>query len=163
MKKLSWVVAAALALPLAAAVAPTALEAASEHEVTVTINKVKALDRADVYSQGDFYARVTIDGDVQNTQSIKQDGEISPNWKVTKKVKAGEVKVKIEILDKDVSKDDPIDINRVSQKRDLDFTVDTKKCRVNGLASTVKCGRSITRAGGEEKKAQLTFTVTVKK
>ncbi len=163
MSKTRWIAAALAAVPLAATLAPATLEAANEREVTVTINKIKALDQADVYSKGDFYARVTIDGTTQSTQPVKQDAEITPNWKISKKVKPGTIKVKVEILDKDVSQDDPIDINKVANKRDLDFTINTKSCKVEGFSSAYKCGKTIKRAGAEDKKAELSFVVTVKK
>lgn len=163
MSKVRWIAAALAAVPFAATFASTEIEAAGEHTVSVTINKVKALDKADVYSKGDFYARITIDGDIQKTEPVKQDAEITPNWKVSKKVRPGTVKVKVEILDKDVSQDDPIDINKVNAKRDLDFTVNTRSCKVEGFSSTYKCGRTISRAGKEPKSADVSFTVSVKK
>ncbi len=164
MSKVRLIAAALAAITLAATLVPASLEAASEHEITVAITKIKAVGRADTYSKGDFYAKVTIDGVMQQTQFIRQDSEVTPDWKITKAVKPGSaIPVKIEILDKDVSKDDPIDINRLGSKRDLDFTVNTKKCRVGGFANTYKCGRTISRTGDEDKNAELSFVVTVKK
>lgn len=152
------------AFPFAAAMlSPTATNAeANTHEITITIKSVKAIDKADVFSKGDFYARVTIDGDIQNTDVISQATNIKPNWKISKKVASGERKVKVEILDKDAALDDPIDINKVDNKRDLDFKVSTGSCRIEGFSSTYKCGSSITRAGKEKKAAEVTFTVNVK-
>ena len=154
---------AALLLGVAVLGAPSPAAAASRADVTVTIISLKALDKMDDFSQGDFYARITIDGDIQNTAVVKQDVDIKPNWKITKKVNAGDVKVKIEILDKDVSKDDPIDVNRVANKRDLDFTINTKSCRIEGFSSTYRCDTTIKRAGQEAKKAELAFKVSVNK
>lgn len=152
------------ALPFATlALATTGLEAAPTHEITINIKKVKALDKADAFSKGDFFARVTINGEVQTTQHMRQSAEITPNWKLAAKVPPGEVKVKVEILDKDVSANDPIDINRVDAKRDLDFRVDTKKCRVLDFSSPYKCGQTIMRGGKEKKSAEISFTVGVKK
>ena len=164
MSKVRVCAAALAAIPFAAlTLMPAGLEAASEHEVTVVIKTVKATDKADVYSKGDFYAQVTIDGDKQKSAFIRQDAEVSPNWTFRKMVKPGTVDVKVEVFDKDVSKDDLIDINRVDAKRDLDFTVNTKKCRIEGFAQTYKCGRTITRGGKEDKRADVSFEVTVKK
>lgn len=137
--------------------------ASAEHEVTLTIKQVRAVDRADEFSDGDYYARVTIDGETFKTDPIKQEGTIEPNWVFTKKVNPGTVAIKLEILDKDVSVDDVIDINRVDNKRDLDFTVNTRNCRVNGFAQAYKCGSSITRAGKEKKSAEFTAVVDVKR
>lgn len=157
--------AAALALPIAAVLlAPAPINAApKEHEITVTIKTVKALDSIDTFSKGDFYARVTINGTVQKTAHVRQSAAISPNWKIVQKVPPGTHKIKVEILDKDASLDDPIDINRIDNKRDLDFTVNTKNCKIEGFASTYRCGKTITRGGNERKKAEAAFTVGVKK
>ncbi len=164
MTKVRALAAALAALPLTALTLDTAtLEAASQHEITVTIASVKAVDRIDFFSKADFYARVTIDGDKQNTPFIRQKAEIAPNWQISKKVAPGKYNVKLEVFDKDLSVDDPVDINRVDKKRDLDFTIDTRKCRVGGFASTFKCDQTITRAGKEKKSAEISFNVSVKK
>lgn len=153
---------AAAALLGGAVFAVSSVDAASEREVTLTVLSVRALDKVDEFSKGDLYARVTIDGETFKTDPVKQSNIDKPNWKVKKKVKPGEIKVKLEILDKDLTQDDAIDINRVDNKRDLDFTVDTKSCKIGGFASTYKCGATIARQGGEKKKAEIKFKVDVK-
>ncbi len=167
MKKLlearaSRAAAAAAAILSGAVFAVSSVDAASEREVTVTVLSVRAIDKVDEFSKGDFYARVTIDGETMKTNPIRQANIDKPDWKLSKKVKPGVINVKLEILDKDIAKDDPIDINRVDSKRDLDFSVSTKTCRVSGFASSYKCGSSITRQGGEKKAAEVTFKVDVK-
>ncbi len=115
-------------------------------------------------SDGDFFARATINGvasAIEKPTSTK--GTFKPNWKLSQKVADGVIKVKLELIDKDVTADDPIDINKVANKRDLDFTVDTKSCKIEGFSQTYKCGAVITRAGTETKKAEISFTVAVKK
>lgn len=157
--------AAVLALPLLAlaTLAPSVSQAeTANQELTVSISRIRALDKADELSKGDLYARVTIDGEVQKTPVAKGENEVKPGWKITKKVSPGDHTVKVELLDRDVAQDDPIDINRVDKKRDLDFTV-TKGCRIEGFSSTFKCGSTITRAGAEQKKAEISFSVSVKK
>ncbi len=143
----------------------TSGEAAAQpsHEVTVTITKFTPLDRADDLSNGDFFARLTIDGQSVVSPTLSAKGTEKPDWKLTKSVPPGVHKVKLELIDKDVSVDDPIDINKVDKKRDLDFAIDTKSCRVEGFSESYKCGATITRAGGETKKASISFTVNVKK
>lgn len=163
--------ASALAVALAAApllaftaLAPSASEAqTASHELIITISEIRALDRIDDFSNGDLYARVTINGDTMKSDVLKGAKDIKPNWRLSKKVTPGEHKVKLEIIDKDLTADDSIDINRIDNKRDLDFTVNTRTCRVEGFASTYRCGTKIRRAGNETKKADVTFTVTVKK
>ena len=138
-----------------------AMGQAQAAELTVKIIHVRALDKFDEFSNGDLYAKVTIDGDIQSTPVVKGDNEIKPGWKITRKVSSGDHKVKVELLDKDVTQDDPIDINRVDKKRDLEFVV-TPRCRIEGFSSTYKCGSTITRAGKEAKKADISFSVSVK-
>lgn len=133
------------------------------HEITITVKRVEALDKHDSLSSADDYARVTIAGDVMKSLPVKQTIVSEPNWKLSAKVAAGTHDVKLELLDKDLAQDDPIDINRLGNKRDLDFTVNTRTCRIDGFAVPYKCGRTITRAGKEKKKAKISFTVTVSK
>jgi hypothetical protein len=165
MSKFRALAFALAALPLSTLVlsSTATTAAAKDPELIIKVTNVRALDRADELSDGDFFARVTINGEKLESPVVKQEGAIKPDWVLSKKVKAGVVKVKFEIIDKDLSVDDPIDINRVDNKRDLDFTVNTKTCRVLDFSPTYKCGAKITRAGKENKKAEVTFVVTVKK
>jgi hypothetical protein len=165
MSKFRALVCALAALPLSTlALGTTATTAAAKDpEVIIKVTRLRALDQADAFSKGDFYAKVTINGEAVSTPPVKQEQSITPDWIVSKKVKAGVVKVNLAVFDKDVSVDDPIDINRVDNKRDLDFTVNTKTCKIEGFSSTYKCGAKITRAGKEKKDAEVTFIVTVKK
>lgn len=137
--------------------------AAKDPEIIVTVTKFKALDRADDLSDGDFFAKITINGKAAFSPTLSGQKEFSPNWKLTLPAKGGTVNVKLELVDKDVSVDDPIDINRIDKKRDLDFTVSTGSCKIEGFSQTYKCGATITRAGGEKKKAVISFKVEVKK
>ena len=132
-----------------------------QRTITITVDRVKRLDVADAFSKGDFFARVTIGGKTVETQPIKQQGDISPNWKLSHTVPNGRHDVTLEIYDKDLTKVEAIDINRVDNKRKLDFTVDTRSCSVSGLTGVSRCGQKIVRAGGERKKAEVTFSVSV--
>ena len=70
--------------------------------------------------------------------------------------------MKLEIFDKDIGKgDDKIDINRIGEKRDLDFTVNTRRCRIEGFSERYRCGDPIRREGSESKKAAIEFYVDV--
>jgi C2 domain len=153
----------ALSIGAALAASPNALAQASSRDVTVTITSVKAIDKLDVFSRADFYARVTINGQMQATQRVRQQNEIRPDWKITARVPSGRHNIKLEILDKDVTVDEPIDINKVANKRDLDFTIDTRSCRIGGFSSSYRCGNPITRAGTERKSAEVTFSVDSKR
>ncbi len=153
---------AVLAFGCPACVATATSALARDDEITVQIQQVIARDKADVVSPDDLYARVTINGEVFKTERIRQSDAIIPNWRISKVVQRGEHDVKVEIFDKDVfTADDAIDINRVDNKRDLDFSVDTRRCRINGFASRFKCRNQIRRAGLERKRAEIVFIVDV--
>jgi hypothetical protein len=153
------------ALVLALAGGTGAIAQAQTHEITVTIRSVKALDRSDWAGRGlaDFYAKVTIAGETFSVPPIKQQDLVLPNWKFTKAVAGGVHKVKVQVLDKDAVIDDVVDINRVTGKRDLDFTVSTGSCDIAGFASGYSCGDVITRAGTERKRAEVAFSVDVRR
>jgi len=161
--RVSAVAAALLAATFALTPSNTVAQGAT-NEIVITVKSVKALDAFDDLSKGDIFARMTIDNDVQVTPVVTIDKKlIKPDWKLTKKVAPGVHKVKFEIIDKDLAVDDPVDVNKVANKRDLDFTVDTKSCKIEGFSSTYKCGGTISRTGAEKKKAEVAFTVSVKK
>lgn len=133
-----------------------------EDRITVTINRVSAVDKADIFGKADFYAKVTIAGESQTTPVARQQNLIRPNWAISKTVPRGKHTIKIQMFDKDPGKpDDPIDINRVDNKRDLDFEINTANCRVTGFADSYSCGDTIVRTGNERKKAEIRFTVKV--
>lgn len=132
-------------------------------EITITVTRFQALDKADELSNGDFFARMKVDGKAAFSPVLSGQEEFAPDWKLTLPIAAGKRDVNLALIDKDVTVDDPIDINRLGSKRDLDFTVDTRTCRIDGFAETFKCGQTITRAGGENKKASISFIVDVKK
>lgn len=153
------------ALPIAGAtlMPRDAAAQAGSHEITITISRVKAVDKMDMFSKADFFARATIGGEALASPTARQADDIQPNWKFVKRVSPGLHKVKLEVLDKDATKADPVDINRLNAKRDLDFAVNTRNCRIEGFTSSYKCGATISRAGKERKSAEVTFTVEVKK
>lgn len=165
MSKFRALACALTALPLSALILGSTVTsaAAKDPEVIIKVTNVRALDRADEMSDGDFFARVTINGEKIESPVVKQEGNIKPDWILAKKVKAGVVKVDFQIIDKDLADDDPVDVNRVDNKRNLEFTVNTRNCRIDGFSSRFKCGQKITRAGKEKKAAEVTFIVMVKK
>ena len=133
-----------------------------EDRITVTINSVKAIDKADIFGRADFYAKVTIAGETQSTPVARQTNSIRPYWKISKAVPRGTHAIKIQMFDKDPAKpDDMIDINGLDNKRDLDFEINTANCRITGFAGPYSCGDVIVRTGNERKKAEIRFTVKV--
>jgi hypothetical protein len=133
-------------------------------EVVITITRVRAIDKEDIFGRADFYAKITLAGDTITTPVVRNADSIRPNWMLSKRVPRGTHDIKIELLDKDVLKpDDKIDINRVGDKRDLDFKINTANCRIIGFADGYRCGNNIVRAGRERKKARIEFNVIVKR
>ena len=142
-----------------AALLPTVAQAA---EIIITVNDVKAVDRADVFSRPDFFAAVTIAGETFTTKVARNQANASPNWVVRKTVPRGTHDVKLAIFDKDLTKNEAIDINARDNKRDLDFRVNTRNCRVLDLSGVGSgCRSTITRAGKERKAAEVRFTVEI--
>ncbi|MGE0766225.1 MAG: hypothetical protein AB7L90_07145 [Hyphomicrobiaceae bacterium] len=153
---------AAVAVPLIAGAA----RSAAADDIVVTVEHVRALDKIDLPTAGqaDFYAQITVDGKTVKSKFIRRADEIRPDWVMVVPVGRGRYQVKLEILDHNVlTKPTLVDINRLPDKRDLDFEVDTRRCIVTGFAETYKCGRAIRRAGDERRKAQVTFRVDVRR
>lgn len=136
------------------------------HQIVLNLQEVKALDKFDELSLGDIFARVTIAGATQSTPILKQEAAVGqvlkPNWQIIQNVGPGVHPVKVELIDKDLSQDDVIDINRLPKRRVLEFTIDTRRCRIEGFASDFNCKSPINRAGKEAKAAEITFTVDAK-
>lgn len=133
-------------------------------ELIIRIQHVRAIDKIDPTTSPDFYAQVTIDGQVLKTQRIKNAADIRPDWVITANVPRGISTVNVAILDKDVlKKDELIDINRVDGKRDLDFRVNTRTCQILDFTRPHYCRERIVRAGSEKKAAEITFRVDVKR
>lgn len=158
---------AMLPVALGGLVAGAASASAQSHQIVVTIHEVRALDNFDALSRGDIFARATIAGEINSTpvfkQAIKQGETIRPAWTLSRTVKPGVHAIKLELFDKDVTKDEVIDINRLPNKRIQEFTINTRNCRISGFAGAPRCGMRITRAGTERKSADIIFSVDVKK
>ncbi len=156
---------AALAASIVAHTPPASAQA--NQQIVVTVETVKPLDRFDAASKADLYARVTIAGETKSSPVIKQTGTpgqtIRVDLTVSKSVAAGTHPVKLELLDKDLAADDLIDINSIDKRRVLEFTVNTRTCRIEGFSTTYRCKSKIVRTGKEPKKAEVMFTVDVKK
>ncbi|MGE0025168.1 MAG: hypothetical protein AB7S70_16230 [Hyphomicrobium sp.] len=152
---------ATTALAVGASMALAAGPAAAA-DIVITVTKFHALDRADELSSGDFFARIKIKGKAAFSPTITGEQVFTPDWKLTLPASRGSNEVNLALIDKDLAVDDPIDINRVENKRDLDFTVNTKTCRISGFSESYKCGDTITRTGTQNKKAEISFTVDVK-
>ncbi|MEZ5844775.1 MAG: hypothetical protein R3D27_13715 [Hyphomicrobiaceae bacterium] len=142
-----------------------AASAASADEITVRIDRVRALDKIDsgLAGQADFYAIVTIAGEEFRTKVARGKDDLRPGWVFRKRVSAGKHDVKIRIFDRDPLKaDTSVDVNRVDNKRDLDFAVDTRSCIITGFSTPQRCGRTINRSGQEKKKAEIWFRVNAR-
>jgi hypothetical protein len=153
----------AVASGLAAVASPLIAQQGAGRDVVITVRTVKALDKLDAYSKADFFAQVTIAGGAPVASPVvKQAQQIAPNWVLSKRVPQGVHNVRIEIFDKDLTKNEAIDINRLPNKRPLDFTVNTRNCAIGGFAQGYRCGDVIVRAGAEPKSAEIAFSVEVR-
>jgi hypothetical protein len=136
-------------------------------QITLIVHEIKLIDRADAFSQADLFVRATIAGQTKVSPPMKQTGRpgesIRNEITLSQAVKPGRHAVRLELLDKDLRADDFIDINRIANRRFLDFTVDTRNCRIAGFAQAYRCKQRITRAGAERKAAEITFSVEVRK
>lgn len=162
--------AVALAGALVAPVLTAAVLPAAAEEVIITVEHVRALDKIDsvLAGQADFYAQVTIDGKTIKSKGIKRHDDISPGWVMAVPVsRRGNFPVKLEIYDHNVLKKPTlVDINRLPDKRDLDFNIVIEgpgRCTVKGFANDFPCHAVIKRAGDERRKAEVTFRVDVVK
>ena len=156
----------AIILATGAAFATPAWANPPSSQIVVSVSHIKALDKFDELSPGDIFIKATIAGKTQYTPTIKQKAGVgvvlNPNWLMTENVEPGIYPVRIELIDKDLTKDDGIDINRLPNRRMLEFTVDTRRCHIDGFATRYNCGSAISRAGKEPKSAEISFTVDVK-
>ena len=154
--------------PLAVGLTPVtpAFAGSPSHQIVLNVREVKALDKFDELSLGDIYARVTIAGTTQSTPILKQTASVGqvlkPDWQIVQNVGPGVHPVKVELIDKDLAQDDVIDINRLPNRRVLEFTIDTRGCRIEGFASPYHCKAPISRAGKEAKAGEIRFTVDAK-
>jgi len=156
----------AIMMAMGAAFATPAMANPPSSQIVVSVSHIKALDKFDELSLGDIFIKATIAGKTQYTPTIKQKAAVgvvlNPNWLMTESVEPGIYPVRIELIDKDVTKDDVIDINRLPNRRMLEFTVDTRRCHIDGFVTRYNCGSAISRSGKEPKAAEISFTVDVK-
>lgn len=156
-----------IALSAALGMTSAVVAQSANRQIVVTVHSVKPLDKYDELSLGDLFARMTINGQATSTDILKQTTQpgvvIRPKWKLSQSVAPGKHTVKFELVDKDLTVDDVIDINRLDNRRHLEFDVDTRTCRISGFLSAQRCKSRITRTGKEEKAAEVTFSVDVKK
>jgi hypothetical protein len=130
-------------------------------QISVRIEKIVALDVANWTSPADFFARISIDGKSIQTPVVLNQNDISPNWEYREIAVGGGVRrIRIEVLDEDVTFNDPIDVNPQAGKRELDLTIDTSAlpCVVAGDV-TGSCNSSIISAGSESGRASLQFRI----
>lgn len=141
---------------------------AAQLEVRVIIESVKALDDVDTLDGADFYASINIDGVSANNKAgaIGDDDNISPNWEFFDIVDSsrGVIPLVINIYDEDGFlnfDDDQIDI-KARSGRELFLDLDLNNCTIEGDGLTSNCGSTITSAGGENDRAEISFRVEVK-
>lgn len=164
MRKLKPIAAAiVLATTVGAAPAPKAQQA---HNVTVTVQRLRALSNLDADflrpDRADFYAEVSIDGRRTRTATVFGKDDIRPNWKFTQRTLNRYVVISIRAFDNDgglEGTDDFCDLNPSKGARELSFVYDTATGRITGGA-TGRRGQPITVGGsGDGRKAEIVFVV----
>ena len=150
-------------------------------QIVVTIVQVKALDAIDPltccgYQPADFYAEITIAGQIFYSRTRNNDDNYSPSdWIFSKPVVGGEHKITVGIRDEDnpfgqcpvlnwCVLDDVVDVNPANDKRALDLIISNIQggnCTISGDA-TGRCGTIIERSGDQPKKAMLRFMIEVR-
>jgi hypothetical protein len=154
----------AVFLPALAGVSPPSF---AEDEVTVTIERVEQLECVDETlwwcgSDGDFYAKIEIDGGLFETSPIDDDADISPTWTFRHTVNSRRISIRIEIWDSDGFLrfgDDHVDITSGSG-RSLDVTLNLDSCTFSGDVSG-SCGATATTSGTSDDRARVRFRVDV--
>ena len=129
--------------------------------VTVTIVEVRAIDSMDpLGGDADFYAKVSIDGQILPTSSTINDrDDIYPEsdpqpWIFSRMVSKAIVPIRIEIWDNDLIFDDHVDIDKDSNDRDLELSFDVT---TQSLSGDVTYGYS--RGAGDSNRAEIWFNV----
>lgn len=154
-------------LILILALVVTVPQAFAEDEITVTIERVEQLECVDETlwwcgSDGDFYAKVIIDGGNFESSPVDDDADISPGWTFRRTVSSRNVNVRIEIWDSDgVLRfgDDHVDITS-GGGRSLDLTLNLDGCTISGSVSG-NCGATISSSGTSDDRARIRFRIDV--
>ncbi|MDJ0712671.1 MAG: C2 family cysteine protease [Prochloraceae cyanobacterium] len=135
--------------------------ATSTPVVTVSINRVRALDSVDSFgSSADFYTKIRIGNSTWQSGNISNDNDISPYWTYSRNVTSRYVPISIQIWDKDgwLNPDDHIDINRRAGVRGLYLTYDLLTDRISGDISGTG-GHIMYSRGYQNDRAQMWFRV----
>jgi len=139
----------------------------ADDEVTVTIERVEQLECVDETlwwcgSDGDFYAKVVIDGASFESSPIDDDADISPNWTFRRTVSSRSISIRLEIWDSDGGLrfgDDHVDITS-GGGRSLDLTLNLDGCTISGGVSG-SCGAPLLSSGTSDDRARVRFRIDV--
>ncbi len=138
-------------------------------EVRVIVESVDALDDMDgPASSPDMYASVSINGRPSDNKiwRIEDQRNISPNWQFFEIVEnsQGEIKIVLSIYDEDgfLRGDDELVDIASNAERELNLTVNTNTCAVEGDGVIGNCGATLVSQGAEDDRAAIKFRVEVK-
>jgi hypothetical protein len=146
----------------------TSSTAVGRNLVSVTVKQVVAIDsRFDLFSKADFYAKVEINGNKQQSKTIDNEDNIQPNWYFGQKVATTQryVPLSISVFDEDSPDgDDQADLNPLKDHRALDLTYDIVEGKVIGGAGLngrvyQKGSDIIVRGAGDSDRAEVRFSV----
>ena len=137
------------------------------HHFALKINRVAQtnnLDKVDALGsdKADFFARVWINGrEMGKTKTVSTD-DGPTDWMWSAQTGRRYINIRIRLMDDDgglENKDDHVDINPMSRKKDLDLVYDTETGQITG-DMTGSRGMLMHAAGeGDDMRGQVWFTI----
>ena len=134
---------------------------------TIRIHKVAQTDNLDAFDalgadRADFYAKMWVNGkEMGSTKNVSWD-EAGTNWRWNLVSADRYVHIKLRLLDDDGAlegKDDHVDINSMSGKKDLDFVYDTWTGTFSGDINGRRGTQYHAAGEGDSMRGQLWFSV----
>lgn len=144
--------------------APRSIQAGRPYLSVQYLHAIDNLDAGDALgaNRADFFAIVIVNGITYKTEIMSKD-KGNPKWIIPMDRNKRYSKVHFALMDEDgglEGKDDHVDINRRTGKKDLIFTFDKSTGRVTGDVSG-RMNRSISSTGaGDDDKGEITFVMT---
>lgn len=127
------------------------------------VTQLDNLDQGDALgaNDADFYANVTINGKIHNTEKVAED-DAEPNWMIPLDTTQRYNKIKIALWDDDGGlerSDDHADINPKDNMKDITFTYDRYTGRLSGDVTGYFGQTMMSEGGGDDDKAKIEFAI----
>ncbi|WP_416669267.1 calcium-binding protein [Egbenema bharatensis] len=140
-------------------------------ELAVNFHEIRAIDNFETdfleSGQADFYTKVTIDGQTQQSQVFRDRNVVEPNLTIKRSVDLNKdnIPITIQLFDKGdlFNRDDHADINELRGQRDIVLNYNVLTGRFGGAGVNVtQDGNQVTVRGqdtSDGKRAEVTFSV----